>query len=358
MVKILNIYTKGIVSANSSSFLTPIIKNKNNIENLGVKVNFFQKFSESILDCDTLVFESKLFKHAWGKNELHKTKDFFDYVREKVKRFIFVDLSDSSSFVINEALELVDIYFKNQIYHDRELYSKNFYGRRIFSDFYHKKSFVTDNIPEKYKSVAKKDVRKIKLSWNSCFANYSYIGSWMQRIYKILPLNFFLTYPKYNRNYFYKSNDITCRMNTNYSKNTIAFQRKEIRKILSGKFTATRLSKYKYYQELKKSRIMISPFGYGEINLKDFEGFLYKCLVFKPNMDHLETWPNLYVKNKTYLDFSWNLNDIQSKLDNILSNPKQIKHISENAYNFYLDYLNSSEKQKEFSERFVSNFIG
>lgn len=347
-----------MVSANSLGFLIPIIKNRKNIENLGVKINIFQRFTKKLFECDTLVFESKVFKYSWGEKELQKTKDFFYFVRENVKKLIFVDLSDSSSFVINEALELVDNYFKNQIYKNKNLYFKQFYGRRIFSHFYHKKMSVIDEKPEKYLTVKKKNLRKIKLSWNSCFSNYSYYGSWFQKLYKILPLNFLLNYPIYEKTKLSKSSDISCRMNTNYSKNSIAFQRKQIKKIFSDKFNSSRLSRYKYYEELKKSKILISPFGYGEINLKDFEGFLYKCLVFKPNMDHLDTWPNLYIKDQTYIDFKWNLDDVRLKIEEILSQPKKIKHITENAYENYLNYLNSSEKNIEFSRRFVSSFIG
>ena len=35
-------------------------------------------------------------------------------------------------------------------------------------------------------------------------------------------------------------------------------------------------------------------------HLKDFESFMYGCLLVK-RMDHLETWPNFYEKDITYI---------------------------------------------------------
>ena len=37
-------------------------------------------------------------------------------------------------------------------------------------------------------------------------------------------------------------------------------------------------------------------------------------------MDHLETWPNFYLKDKTYVDFNWDLDDFKNKLDHIIKN--------------------------------------
>ena len=39
-----NILTKGFISANSISFLLPLLKNKNKLRDNGIEVNFFRKF--------------------------------------------------------------------------------------------------------------------------------------------------------------------------------------------------------------------------------------------------------------------------------------------------------------------------
>ena len=52
--------------------------------------------------------------------------------------------------------------------------------------------------------------------------------------------------------------------------------------------------------KIKKFNFSISPFG-GEICYREFESFLYRCVLIKPNMEHLRTWPDYYIENKTYL---------------------------------------------------------
>ena len=40
------------------------------------------------------------------------------------------------------------------------------------------------------------------------------------------------------------------------------------------------------------TKVVISAFGLGEIILKDFETFLTGGMLMKPDMSHMETWPN------------------------------------------------------------------
>ena len=98
---------------------------------MGVKINYFFDANENFYDCDYLIFDSKFFKYSWGK-KTSRDKAFFFKFKKKTNRLIFCDLSDSSSFIISEALELSDVYLKNQILKNKTFYLKNFYGRRIF----------------------------------------------------------------------------------------------------------------------------------------------------------------------------------------------------------------------------------
>ena len=49
------------------------------------------------------------------------------------------------------------------------------------------------------------------------------------------------------------------------------------------------------------SKLSKSPFGWGDICIRDFETFIcHSCLV-KPDMSLIETWPNYYIKDKSYV---------------------------------------------------------
>ena len=104
-------------------------------------------------------------------------------------------------------------------------------------------------------------------------------------------------------------------MGYSYERNTVSFQRKEIASILREKISVKKLKRKKYFTEMENSKICISPFGLGEITLRDFEIIISGSAIFKANCDHMETWPNLFVKDRTYLYYKWDLSDFKEKLE-------------------------------------------
>ena len=73
--------------------------------------------------------------------------EYLSEIRSKVKKIIWFDNSDSSSVTNFEVMPYVDIYLKKQILINKSLYNSNFYGGRIFTDFYHKKFKIIDKKP-------------------------------------------------------------------------------------------------------------------------------------------------------------------------------------------------------------------
>ena len=140
-------------------------------------------------------------------------------------------------------------------------------------------------------------------------------------------------------------------MNLEYSKKSISFQRKKVKELLKSKYSFDKISRIKYFSELSSSKVVISPFGYGEINLKDFEAFLYGCILLKPCVKHLETWPNLFIENETYVSFKWDFTDLIFKLDNILDNYNFYQGFAENAKILYEKILHC----EDFSELFCKD---
>jgi hypothetical protein len=65
-----------------------------------------------------------------------------------------------------------------------------------------------------------------------------------------------------------------------------------------------------YLTEMLRSRICISPFGYGEICWRDFEAILCDCLLVKPDMGHVETCPDIFRPYETYVPVKWDLSDL------------------------------------------------
>ena len=50
-------------------------------------------------------------------------------------------------------------------------------------------------------------------------------------------------------------------------------------------------------------------------NSQGLWGFLTGGFLIKPNLNHLETWPNLFVENKFFKSHKWDLSDLNEIID-------------------------------------------
>ena len=71
-----------------------------------------------------------------------------------------------------------------------------------------------------------------------------------------------------------KINDTFLRMNLRYDRETIAYQRNlAIEQLSRYSEEIALVPKQKYLHEMEASKVIVSPFGWGEINIRDFECF-------------------------------------------------------------------------------------
>jgi hypothetical protein len=108
-----------------------------------------------------------------------------------------------------------------------------------------------------------------------------------------------------------------------------------------------RVSFSDYWKELKSSKISISPFGWGEICIRDFESIYSGACLLKPSVDHLNTFPNIFKSNLTYVSLDWDLNNLTESIDYALSNDRWLK-IARSMSDTHAYYTDSSEGNAEF----------
>lgn len=351
MIKV-NILSPGFSSPNGSAFLFPLIKFDKNLEDLGFKISITNILDARTTDCDILLFDSKYFKEMWSQN-YEDTLEQVALIANKTK-LIWCDQADSTGTLLGQVLPYVHRYAKAQLLVETDEYTKPHYASRIYTDHYHRKFGVEDEIPFMKNIVKEKsDLHKLCVSWNSGLMNYGWISPYIQRIRNRIPLNFLLYFAKPSQiANSERTVDVTCRMGISYPRETVCYQRKEIRKLLQKYVKTNKLSRHDYLLELANNKICVSPYGLGEITLKDFECFLAGAMLLKPNMDHMNTWPNFYEKNLTYIAHSWDLEDIEEKIDTLLNNNSHRTAIAQKGQERYLAHTKHPNAGCLFAEQF------
>lgn len=100
------------------------------------------------------------------------------------------------------------------------------------------------------------------------------------------------------------------------------------------------VSRKEFLTELAQSKMCFSPFGYGEVCWRDYEAALYGALLLKPDMSHLQTNPDIFVKDETYVALSWDFSDFQDVVEFYVNNDYERNRIVTNARQVMDDYVN------------------
>ena len=73
---------------------------------------------------------------------------------------------------------------------------------------------------------------------------------------------------------------------------------------------------------MQNSIASVGPFGLGEITLRDYEVIISGSTLLKPDISFLETWPNLFIENETYVPIKWDLSNLLDTVKLLNENPK------------------------------------
>ncbi len=365
----------------------PLIINKIKLFELGYKIAFYFKLSKELLDCDILILISKPTqniidaKKPYSKNN-KALLEYLSEIKSKVKKIIWFDNSDSSSVTNFEVMPYIDIYLKKQILKNKSLYRSDLYGGRIFTDYYHKKFKILDK--NKYINnfpLKKKYENKLRLSWNIGLGNvHNSFSSFYSFLRLFLPL---FVIKKFNNNFVEpdKSREIDFffRGSIKYNRNTIKFHREKLFNDLNEKLKKLdyvsvigknvfykksissfikkaqgKLSNNEYLKIQNSAKISFSPFGWGELGARDYEIILGGSLLVKPTMDHMETWPNIFLPNKTYVPLEWDFSNLEEIFETYIKNYRLRNEIISNSQEIYMESISENGMNK-FCNRFIKN---
>ncbi|MDH5721762.1 MAG: glycosyltransferase [Alphaproteobacteria bacterium] len=349
-MKKINVLSPGFISPNSAAYLFPLIKFKSALMDHDFDIVIKYAIDDDVTECDFLLIDSKFFEKGWSK-DFDGTLKSIAALNRKAK-VIWCDQSDSTGTFLGQILPHVHRYLKAQILKNRSEYMNNHYASRIYTEYYHKKYGIMDQSPFTDQPAKNKDdLKKIGISWNSGFMHYGMIGPYMIKVRERIPLDSMLAFASIrSRAKAPRLVDVTCRMGISYEHDTICYQRRKIRAILKDTLSTDKIARSAYFREIDNSKICVSPFGMGEITLKDFECFLSGSMLLKPDMNHMETWPNLFQDRKTCLFHSWDVDDIKDKIDWALRHNSERIEIAKAGQDLYESHTLGDNAGKLFAE--------
>jgi len=296
---------------NSYALIYPFLRYRRELSDSGIESRIFQKINGALTDCEILILDSKVFRNDWISNR-ESTINMIRALTEGSHKTLWFNTGDSTGMIQDQVIDLVDRYYKNQLLRDRQSYRTSHYGGRSFTDFYFLNQHIRDQSEFWSTTLSDEQISKLRLSWNlgmnPCMDYWTGLKG---RLYNSQVLLGTLhhkipdppTITKSKRNI-----TISARMSTNYPRATVAYQRSTIIEALNSVGINTqKVHRKQYFSELGESKFAVSPFGWGEVCIRDFESILNGCVLVKPDMSHVETWPDIYIDGTTYLSFPWNL---------------------------------------------------
>ncbi|MCS3084098.1 hypothetical protein NXW09_21875 [Bacteroides ovatus] len=195
------------------------------------------------------------------------------FLKQKCKLLCWLDTADSTGTCLFDVLPYVDLYFKKQLLKDTNLYTNEFYCARLYSDYYHQKLGLTDESLASihYHTALKEYLHKLRVSWNVAFYDRMGGKTWIYKHpFKFADPNVIESDSERTIDVHYGGS------NPKVYGDVVGYQRKKMLELIMNLRDIThpdvykKISREEYLEELKHSKSIASPFGWGECCLRRF----------------------------------------------------------------------------------------
>jgi hypothetical protein len=343
----------------SLAMFFPLTIHAHKLRERGLDFRFFFKRDKDLLSGDALWVDSQCLR---GLTRDQHT-EFYQFLKEAHTRLpiVWLDTYDGTGITHFEVMPYVQGYFKTQILKDKRKYMQHYYGNRIFCDYYHKQFGIEDKDSGFKPALLKEgDIDKLDVSWGFGLGDFGLLSKTHPKkrdaLYRLLSKYFSLS-SFYSAQFIapseHRSIDAICRFSSNYKRATINYHRRQIMQILEKEHQVKSafVPRWEYFKDLRNAKVAVSPFGYGETSLRDYEITMNGAALLKPDMTHLSSWPEeLYVANETYMPHHWDLSDVGHALEKLLEN-KRFYKIASNTQERYYFYIRTKEGHQAFCAR-------
>ncbi len=256
-------------------------------------------------------------------------------------RLVYLDGDDDACVQWPDVLRHVDLYVKKHVFRDRDRYLEPHIGKSNLTDHAARSfgaTFDGDIIPST-PAVDARHLGRITLGWSAAFDD------------KIVR-----HYDPARRGPPDETRDIDvfCRASLEGWIRPFRWPVVPVLRRLEPRHRVVtplhRVPQSRYDGELRRSRICVSPFGYGEVCWRDFEAILAGALLVKPDVGHLETYPDIYVPHRTYVPVRWDFRDLEDVLRHYLAHPRELDEIRRRAYAVLDDAYRSRAFERRLGE--------
>jgi len=251
-------------------------------------------------------------------------------LKDKGIKVIWWDAGDGSGSEDFDLIGMVDLFLKNQLLKDQQRYTEN-NGDTSVRVWINKSDLKSHEI---YTPCPPQELKKLGLAWNIGLCDYRKLHG---------KLGHFTNRVHYTPGFYApdraKKFDTVFRGSLS-SDETYSFQRNQIIRFLKSVTdlkvrTGGKVRPSRYMQELRDSKLILSPFGWGEICYRDFETFFSGSVLVKPSVEHLHTYPDVLKANVTYVPLKWDVSDVDNVIHEAVSNFNQYREIAANGQRLF-----------------------
>jgi len=286
-------------------------------------VNQFRDMGVEFVTGDT--FDIAMIGHSMFSNKKVSLKESTERGLEFLEQYkdvpyILVDGQDSHSLigtfeVFKESKGLA--FLKSSLLKDKSLYKNPYIGGRYY--------WGTDSNPDN--NYIAKDYEKFKDKVMLSGTNWIGVADihWPDytQYEKLFDVSGMFQYPhpechehglKPSQDYYYNKHREPVINILNKSPFMVA-------KLYKGK----RIETQKYYRYISQCKVLLAPFGYGEMAPRDLEAAQLGSLLIKPTMEHIESSPFIYEENVTYIPCKHDYSDLEEKIEYAVTNYTELR---------------------------------
>ncbi|MEM6681002.1 MAG: glycosyltransferase [Pseudomonadota bacterium] len=234
----------------------------------------------------------------------------------------------------------IDFYFKKSLFVDLAQFTRTTYGHTNLTEFYGRLYDLPDEMTDW--KVPESVLPKLRLAPNF-LSSPSLTAAFVEAD----------ALPPFNA----KDIDIHARLGGTKAVGWYGEMRRQAQSKIANidgpnVIVGTGVSKQVFFDEMLRSKLCFSPFGYGELCWRDIEAMACGAVVVKPDMSHLRTEPDLFRDGETYIACRWDFADLEDKVRGILADDEKREHIAVTAWSIARDYLRSAGPVKAYSALF------